>query len=228
MSQIGGAFGIVRPWDRAMTVTTSPELQRAIDTIAVPGITVAHRLIAEGDETALLPEERAAFAGSVVKVRRASGAARIVARELLRRLGQDGGPIPRSSAGPPVWPHGIVGSLAHDSRVAVAAVAMQRDFSAVGIDVEPAEPLDADLLPIVATAQERALIQDDPLGGRLLFAVKEAVYKAVYPLDGVFLDHEDVDVNLRDGIAVVRNSRPLHFRYCIAMHMVALAFIPAR
>jgi 4'-phosphopantetheinyl transferase EntD len=72
------------------------------------------------------------------------------------------------------------------------------------------------------------LIQGDPLGGRLLFAVKEAVYKAVYPLDGVFLDHEDVDVNLRDGIAVVRNSRPLHFRYCIAMHMVALAFIPAR
>ena len=31
-------------------------------------------------------------------------------------------------------------------------------------------------------------IAGDPLRGKLLFAAKEAVYKAVYPLDGVFLN----------------------------------------
>src|SRR5215467_6546010 len=68
-----------------MIVTVDPSLQSAIDALAFPGIAIAHRLISPGDEAALLPEEAPAFAASVVKVRRASGAARIVARELLAR-----------------------------------------------------------------------------------------------------------------------------------------------
>ena len=43
---------------------TSPPLQRAIDAISVPGIGVDHRLIADGDELALLPEELDAFAAA--------------------------------------------------------------------------------------------------------------------------------------------------------------------
>ena len=63
-------------------MTKDPVLQRAIDAMAVPGILVEHRIIASGDEFALLAEERDAFTTSVTKVRRASGAARIVARDL--------------------------------------------------------------------------------------------------------------------------------------------------
>jgi 4'-phosphopantetheinyl transferase EntD len=206
---------------------TSPPLQRAIDAVTVPGIAVGHRLIADGDELALLPEELDAFAGSVIKVRRASGAARIVARQLLSRFGQAPHAIPRSTGGKPVWPDGIVGSMAHDSNVAIAAVAAQKDFLSIGIDVEPAEPLAPDLLDIVATAKERETIQDDPCGGRLLFAVKEAIYKAVYPLDGVFLDHHDVEVSLSAGTAAIRNERTIRFRYCVAPRIVVLAFIPS-
>ena len=73
-----------------------------------------------------------------------------------------------------------------------------------------------DLLDIVATATEREGIQDDPLRGRLLFSIKEAVYKAVYPLDRMFLDHHDVEVSLAAGTAVVRNGRVVRFRYCVA------------
>jgi 4'-phosphopantetheinyl transferase EntD len=206
---------------------TSQPLQSAIDAVSVPGILVDHRLIAANDELALLPEEMSAFTGSVLKVRRASGAARIIARQLLSRFGQAPCAIPRSTGGMPIWPDGIVGSLAHESTVAVAAMARQRDFLSVGIDIEPAGALDPDLLNIVATVKERERIQDDPYRGRLLFSVKEAIYKAVYPLDGTFLDHHDVEVSLLAGSAVVRNSRPVHFRYCVATHIVALAFIPA-
>jgi 4'-phosphopantetheinyl transferase EntD len=206
---------------------TSPPLQRAIEAIAVPGIVVDHRLIADGDELALLPEEMAAFAASVIKVRRASGAARIVARELLSRFGHAPRAIPKSTAGMPVWPQGIVGSLAHESKVAVAAMATQREFLSIGVDIEPAEPLDPDLLHIIATARERERIQDDPCRGRVLFAVKEAIYKAVYPLDRTFLDHHDVEVSLAAGTAALRNGRSVSFRYCVATHIVALAFIPA-
>src|SRR6476469_10727138 len=123
-----------------------PPLHHTIDSIAVPGILVDHRLIQDGDELALLPAEVAAFAGSVLKVRRASGAARIVARMLLSRFGREPHAIPKSTAGMPVWPDGIVGSLAHDAKVAVAAMAARPEFHSFGIDIEPAAPLATELL----------------------------------------------------------------------------------
>jgi 4'-phosphopantetheinyl transferase EntD len=211
-----------------MIVTVDLSLQSAIGALAVPGIMIGHRLISPGDEDALLPEETPAFASSVLKVRRASGAARIVARQLLKRLGQPECALPRASGGAPAWPAGIIGSLAHDSRVAVAAVGMCAEVGAVGIDVEPAELLPAELLDLVATPQERQRIADDPYHGRLLFVAKEAVYKAVYPLDQIFLDHQDVQISFAERKAVVRNGRVVELRFCIATHLVALAFLPAR
>jgi 4'-phosphopantetheinyl transferase EntD len=210
-----------------MTATINTELQRALEAMSVPGILVDHRLIAEGDEDALLPAEARPLGRSVPKVRRASGAARIVARSLLSRLGKPPGAIVRSPSGAPVWPEGIVGSLAHDAVVAVAAVARRRDFASLGIDVEPAAALDVELLDVVATPRERERIGRDPLQVRLLFSVKEAVYKAVYPLDGTFLDHHDVEVDFAAGQAVVRSGRRVTFRCSISTSIVSLAFIPA-
>jgi 4'-phosphopantetheinyl transferase EntD len=209
-----------------MTVTVDPLLQSAIDALAFPGVLIGHRLISPGDENALLRDEVTAFATSVVKVRRASGAARIVARQLLARLGYPECPIPRATSGAPVWPGDVVGSLAHDARVAVAAVAASRDVGALGIDIEPAECLPSELLDLVATPQERLEIGDDPFQGRLLFAAKEAVYKAVYPLDRMFLEHHDVQINLATRKAVVRNGRIVEIRLSVSAHLVALAFLP--
>ena len=212
-----------------MIITTDPLFQSAIDTLAFPGVAVGHRLISPGDEHALLKEEVPALAASVVKVRRASGAARIVARQLLTQLGYANCALPKGPAGAPVWPAGIVGSLAHDSRVAVAAVGMRADVGALGIDVEPAECLPSELLDLVATPQERLNLGDDVYRGRLLFVAKEAVYKAVHPLDQTFLEHHDVEVNLSERKAVVRSGRVVELRFSIsAHHLVALAFLRAR
>jgi 4'-phosphopantetheinyl transferase EntD len=212
-----------------MIITTDPLFQSAIDTLAFPGVAVGHRLISPGDEHALLKEEVPALAASVVKVRRASGAARIVARQLLTQLGYANCALPKGPAGAPVWPAGIVGSLAHDSRVAVAAVGMRADVGALGIDVEPAECLPSELLDLVATPQERLNLGDDVYRGRLLFVAKEAVYKAVHPLDQRFLEHHDVEVNLSERKAVVHGGRVVELRFSIsAQHLVALAFLRAR
>ena len=208
-----------------MTTTRNLPLQRAIEAVTMPALLVDHRVIANGDELALLPEEVDTFAPGVDKVRRASGAARIVARELMLRLGHAQRAVPKSASGMPIWPTGIVGSLAHDSEVSVAAIALEREFSSLGVDVEPAEALDPDLLDFVVTENERRSIGDDPCRGRLFFSIKESVYKAVYPLDGTFLDHQDVEVCLASKTAIVRNGRIVNFRYCIATHIVALAFI---
>ena len=211
-----------------MIITTDPLFQSAIDTLAFPGVAVGHRLISPGDEHALLKEEVPALAASVIKVRRASGAARIVARQLLTQLGYANCALPKGPTGAPVWPAGIVGSLAHDSRVAVAAVGMRADVGALGIDVEPAECLPSELLDLVATPQERLNLGDDVYRGRLLFVAKEAVYKAVHPLDQTFLEHHDVEINLSERKAVVRSGRVVELRFSIsAHHLVALAFLRA-
>jgi 4'-phosphopantetheinyl transferase EntD len=201
-------------------------VQTTIERLAVPGIMIGHRSISHGDECALMPQEAACFESSVAKVRRASGAARIAARALLSQAGYDACAVPKTSSGAPIWPLGIVGSLAHDKRVAVAAVARQRDFANIGIDIEPAEPLPDELLELVVTPTERTCLKAHPCGGRLLFVVKEAVYKAVGALDRIFLDHHDVEVDLTARKAAVRNGRTVDVRFCVSTHLIALAYVP--
>ena len=209
-----------------MTIVSDSKLQSAIEKLALPGVSIGHRLIALGDEEALLPEEAPGISDYVVERRRASGAARIVARELLGRFGHPDCALPRAPSGAPIWPVGVIGSLAHDRLVAVAAIAMRRRVGALGIDVEPAEPLPNELLDIVATFGERLTMSDEPCAGRLLFAAKEAVFKAVHPLDGMFLEHHDVHIDLSRGKGVVCNGRVVELRYCIASHLIAVAYLP--
>jgi 4'-phosphopantetheinyl transferase EntD len=200
-----------------------PSLQRELDALVPPGLLIGHRLISPGDEDALLGEEAASIASAVVGARRASGAARIVARELLAQLGHPRAPLPRSASGAPVWPAGIAGSLAHDDEVAVAAVGRQRDVGSVGIDVEPAVLLPPDMLELIATPNERSKIAADPLRGKLLFAAKEAVYKAVYPLERAFLEFRDIEVDLVARKAATRSGRVVALRYSLSPRVVVLA-----
>ena len=212
---------------RRMTVIGFSSFSTALNELAVSGVLVGQRLIVPGDEAALVPEEALAFDRSVVAVRRASGAARMVARNLLKHLGYPECPIKRGRAGAPIWPEGIVGSLAHDSDYAVAAICRAEDFRALGIDVEPAELLPPELVDLVATPRERAHLDADGFGGRRLFVAKEAVYKAVYPLDEMFLDHHDVEIDFAKRKATVCNGRVVHLRLCVSTHLATLAFIPA-
>jgi 4'-phosphopantetheinyl transferase EntD len=61
----------------------------------------------------------------------------------------------------------------------------------------------------------------------LLFAIKEAVYKAAYPLDRAFLEHHDVEVDLAARTAETRHGRMVPFRYGVSSHIAVLAFIEA-
>jgi 4'-phosphopantetheinyl transferase EntD len=198
-------------------------LQRELDALALLGLLLGHRVISPGDEHALLGPEAASIASPVIERRRASGAARIVARALLAQLGFPDVAVPKGTSGEPLWPSGVTGSLAHDDEVAVAAVGWQREVGSVGIDVEPAAPLDADMLDLIATPQERARISGDPLYGKLLFAAKEAVYKAAFPLDRVFLEFRDIEVDLAGRSAATRTGRTVTLRYVVAPRVVVLA-----
>ncbi len=210
-----------------MTTTKIQPLEITLEDIAAPGVLIDHRAISHGDEFALLPEEYAAFTKSVVKVQRASGAARIVARKLMQRMGIPAQPVLKTTAGMPRWPNGLVGSMAHDSTVAIAALASRDHFLSIGIDIEPAEAIEPSLLDLIATERERIQIAGSGLQGRLLFAIKEAVYKAVYPLDHIFIEHHDVEVDLTAHTAGVRYGRTVPFRFGVSSHIAVLAYIAA-
>jgi 4'-phosphopantetheinyl transferase EntD len=199
--------------------------------LAAPRIFIAHRLISAGDEGELLASEAFHFQKARQESQRQSGAARAVARELLSRLGHGGAAIGKATSGAPVWPAGVVGSLAHDDRVALAAVARARDFAGLGIDIEPDEDLPAEMVDLVATPAERSRYDRNFLRGRALFVAKEAVFKAVHPLDGVFLDFQDIEVDVENQLAHVRSGRAVRVKVKasgqIAGHVAALSFIPS-
>jgi 4'-phosphopantetheinyl transferase EntD len=194
-----------------------------LEPVAYPGVLIGFRPIAPGDEFALLPDEERSIATNVVAARRASGAARVVARELLGRLGFAGSSIPKSASGAPVWPSGVTGSLAHDETVAVAAAGLSRDLDAVGIDIEPAQPLPSEVLPLVATPEDLAGCGDHAYAGRLVFAAKEAVYKALWSCDGPRLDYLDIRIDLSRGRAATRTGATVDLRYSVGGHILVLA-----
>ncbi len=191
--------------------------------MAPAGILVGCRLIRAGDEDLLLAEEHRAITTRDPRARRASGAARHLARGLLARLGHPHAPVRRERSGQPVWPSGIVGSMAHDDDVAVAAVASHAPIVSLGIDVEPAEPLAEEVAALVMTeADEPGAIQGH-LGARILFAAKEAVYKAIFPLDGVVLNYDDIAVDLTRSRAATRTGRDVKLHVCLSPRIVVLA-----
>ena len=204
-----------------------PALAAALASLGPPEIWLTHRVIQPDDEDLLLAVEAPDFRTSVLKVRRQSGAARSLARELLAEFGFRDTALRRTDSGAIDWPTGMNGSLAHDDQVAVAAVARQQSILALGIDIEPAIPLRDGLARIIATPTERRRYQRSILESRLLFSLKEAVYKAQHPIYGDALDFQDVEIDLDARRGMTRTGRSFLLRFITAPRVVALAFVPA-
>jgi 4'-phosphopantetheinyl transferase EntD len=199
-------------------------LSRRLDEILPSGAVGAVRRIGMEDDQLLSPAESASIGHAVVARRRASGAARMLARSLLGSISRPPPDISWSSSGAPIWPAGVVGSLAHDEVVAAAIVGSAAAFSGLGVDVEPAEPLDDELIPIVATPHEHRAFGDDPLQGKILFCVKEAVFKAVNPFDRRFLAFDDIVVDQVSDLARTSYGRIVRWRAVAQPRVLAVAW----
>nr|WP_210334854.1 4'-phosphopantetheinyl transferase superfamily protein [Mesorhizobium mediterraneum] len=189
-------------------------------------ILVGIRPIGRVDEAALFASEVAALGRAVPKVRRQSGAARIIARTLLGKLGFPPMPILKTPSGVPTWPAGIVGSLAHHDTVAAAAIAEKDTIGALGIDIERNEPLPDGLIELVTTSRERSMYDLRLLQRRDLFVLKEAVYKACFPLCNEILDFQDVEINVKSSVAYVsRVNRTFSIEVCNSENVIGLAYL---
>jgi 4'-phosphopantetheinyl transferase EntD len=199
-------------------------LSDSLDSLLPQGAVGAVRPIEFGDEAMLTSSEVAAMRESVLTKRRASGAARAIARRLLASLGVPAVDILRSPGGAPVWPTGYKGSLSHDATMAAATVAPSKELGGIGVDVETAEPLDAEVMSIVGSVRERRTFCRDHFDAKLLFSIKEAVFKATNPMDRVFLEFRDVTVDREKQIAITSYDRLVHWRAIAWPHVIAVAW----
>lgn len=174
--------------------------EAALARLFPPGVAVALVGIGAGE---LLPGEAAAVAGAVPARVAEFTAGRLAARRALAALGHPAAAIPAGPDRAPCWPEGLAGSIAHAQGVAVAAV---RRGAPLGLDVEADAGLEPDLWPLICDPAELAALPAGDRGRavRLVFAAKEAVYKAQYPLTGRLIGFDAVRVTLEEDGFVAR------------------------
>ena len=162
-------------------------------------VSIAEMAPADADPACLPPLERDFIARAVAQRCREFAAGRILARRLLRDAGAEIDALLSDRDRVPIWPQTLVGSITHCPSLCAVAVASAAHAEGIGVDVEPAAPVPEYLLPRIVSDAERTRIDLlpsalRPLGGLLVFSIKEAVYKAVYPRRRVYLDFHQVDV----------------------------------
>jgi len=149
----------------------------------------------------LFPEEEEALGFKAVQQRRDSFAAgRTCARQALQNAGLPEARILRGAQGEPLWPEGIVGSITHCEEYCAAATAHTLDFISIGIDAEINEPLSFGVLKLIALQDELEWLRRSPKSpicwDKLLFSIKESIYKAWYPVLHCWLGFEQVLVTI--------------------------------
>ncbi len=131
-------------------------------------------------------------------------------RDGVAPLGIDG-EVGRGPHGEPVFPSGVVGSIAHAAGSVVAAVAARRSgVLSIGVDIHPAEPLSRAVADLVGGPREfrgAPVLASSGLAASVLFSAKESVFKAWFPLTGTWLEFEDVLIRVRDD-GTLKVDRP--------------------
>jgi 4'-phosphopantetheinyl transferase EntD len=144
------------------------------------------------------------IADEYLDVRRADFVAgRAAARAALKSAGRGAVAVLSDQHGVPLFPAGFVGSISHKHGYGVAIVGTQRRWRGIGVDLEYDAPDDDedDLLDRVAVSSERSVVDALRAAGvaspaTWILSTKEAVYKAVFPMNRVEFDYEDLVVNL--------------------------------
>ncbi len=83
-----------------------------------------------------------------------------------------------------------------------------------------------DLIDLVLNEAEQRENLGDGVAQRLVFACKEAVYKAIHPLDGLALEYADIQIRLAEGTAELVDGRRLKLATFVGDRLIAIALAP--
>jgi 4'-phosphopantetheinyl transferase EntD len=160
------------------------------------------------DLAELFPEEAELVRGAVHDRVAEFRAGRHCARVALGALGVSPAPLLRGADRAPEWPAGFVGSITHKRAPGAAfcgaAAASIENVRGVGLDAEFDAPLDPKVFARVLTASEASSVESlaperRGITAKIVFSIKEAVYKCQYPHSRQFLEFRDVEVELDEA-----------------------------
>ena len=148
-----------------------------------------------------MPEEEIRIGRAVTKRQQEFRAGRKAARDALMKLGYKPVAIRVGSGREPIWPNGVVGSISHTAKLAVAVVAPADTQRGLGVDLEEDIDLDEDLWQTLFTTTEFEWLYGIPdrerqRVARILFSAKEAVFKDQFPRTREVPDFTDLNLRL--------------------------------
>lgn len=172
------------------------------------GVTLAWRSVLE-PLPALFADEERAVRGAVDKRRLEFTAGRTAARSALAQIGVAPGPIPCGPDRAPVWPAGVAASITHTAGIALAVAADGARIAGLGVDLEPERELPPELARRIAAPSEIAALNAPlRLAALRLFSLKEAAFKAQYPISGRVIDFDAARFG-PDGLRLTVDAPPL-------------------
>lgn len=148
----------------------------------------------------LYPQELALISNSVFARQKEFSTARWCARKAMQQLGYPPSPILRGINREPLWPEGLVGSITHCLGYRAAVLARNKYYHSIGIDAEPHLPLPNDVLITITSEEERKHLLDlkkyqgNFKWDRILFSIKESIFKSWYPITHTWLDFNEANI----------------------------------
>jgi 4'-phosphopantetheinyl transferase EntD len=168
----------------------------------LPDGVVFHDIRGDVSLDVLLPPERDVAASFSERRRREYATVRHCARRGLSDLGLVNAAIVNDESGCPIWGESVVGSMTHCRGYRAAVVGPSALIAGIGIDAEVAEELPRGVLARISSVAEQDRVASlaheraDVPWDRVLFCVKESIFKAWYPLTRTGLGFLDVEVFL--------------------------------
>lgn len=164
----------------------------------------------------LYPEEARFIRNAGSKRRKEFIAGRMCARRALAKCGITNFPLLMGSDRAPVWPSGIVGTIAHTDGYCGVAIAPKTQIKSLGFDVECMTIMERDFWKQICTHHELSWINSfsSDVQEKLLFLVfcaKECLYKCQYTISKQWLNFHDVE------IAVEPDSGEFEARFLVAV-----------
>ncbi|MDH0747592.1 4'-phosphopantetheinyl transferase [Pseudomonas sp. GD03842] len=188
-------------------------LPQALANVVLVGSAFDPHKLVDGDFQRCLIEPPPSIQRSVAKRQTEYLAGRLCAREAMRLL-DDRHHVPLIGEDrAPVWPADLCGSITHTAGWAAAIVANTLHWRGLGIDAEQLMSSEraSRLAGEILTAEELQRMAAGPehrmaLHVTLTFSLKEALFKALYPLvrTRFYFEHAEVVDWSEDGSAVLR------------------------
>ncbi len=178
-----------------MSTTTDTDTTTLLASLFPPGVAAFFSPTLPAD-AALLAAESDCIGDMVEKRRLEFTHGRHCAHRAMQMLGMTVVAIPKGTDRAPVWPDGIVGSISHSGDAAAAVITHSSELAAIGLDLESPEALSDEIAAMVCRPDEQ--ISDDGDRAKLLFCIKEAVYKCIYPRIGCYVDFQEMQILLNE------------------------------